>query len=290
MAGGQARLRAEVRNQGDAQAGQCRVAQDFAVVGGKAAGHGNDDAHAVHAGVAGNEAPGRGTLGARIVQAVVRGQVLRRGRGAVRGQVVRAGHEQRARGRQRPGHMGFGRRRDVAYGQIKPFQRQRAYLVRQVQLQPDLRMGTQEGRQARHELLARKGQRRRHAQQAARCGSQVAHAGEAVGNVLEGAARVVHQALARFGQAHAARGAGDQGDAGCTLQFGHALAHGRLAHAQARGGRGEAALLLQHDQPVQVAPQGLGLGIGFFICHAWIVQQIEQSIQAQRLGRQKAHF
>src|SRR5256885_5120656 len=63
--------------------------------------------------------------------------------------------------------------------------------VRQVQLQPDLRMGAQEGRQPGHELLAREGHGRGHAQQAARLGSQVAHARKAVGDVLEGAARLV---------------------------------------------------------------------------------------------------
>jgi hypothetical protein len=126
--------------------------------------------------------------------------------------------------------------------------------------------------QPRHQLLAREGHRRRDAHQPARHARQVAHAGKAVGDLLEGPAHVFHQPLARLGEPHAARGALHQWRAGRALELGDALAHGRLAHAQAQRRGREAALLRQHREPVQVRPQRLDI-LGF---HACIVQQDEQ--------------
>jgi len=103
--------------------------------------------------------------------------------------------------------------------------------------------------------------------------------------VVEGLLRLVDQALPSLGQAHAARGAPHQGHASHALQIGQALAHRGLAHPQARGGGCVAALLGEHAEPVQVAPEGRDfLGI-----HGWIVHYFEQSIQVWRLVRVQAH-
>jgi len=86
--------------------------------------------------------------------------------------------------------------------------------------------------------------------------------------VVEGLLRLVDQALPSLGQAHAARGAPHQGHASHALQIGQALAHRGLAHPQALRGGGVAALLRQHREPVQMAPQAFD----FLVFHACIVQ------------------
>ena len=151
--------------------------------------------------------------------------------------------------------MGVGCALGVADGQVKAFAGQGAQAVRQIQLDAHLRVSLEELRQQRHELLAGQRDGRGQANQATGLGRQVAHLREAVFDLLEGGAGVIDQLLPGLGQAHAAGGALHQGDLGGTLELGDALAHGGLAHAQTGGCGGEAALLGQHAQPVQVTPQ-----------------------------------
>ena len=149
----------------------------------------------------------------------------------------------------------------MADGQIKAFGGQRAQPVRQVQLDTHQGVITQEVRQMRHDLLACERHRGRHTQQALGAAGQIPHLHEALLNLLERRARLIDQTLPRLGQAHASGGPLHQCDAGQALQFGNALAHCRLAHAQPRCGSGVAALLRQGDQPVHMAPEFLLMGV-----------------------------
>jgi hypothetical protein len=107
---------------------------------------------------------------------------------------------------------------------------QGADLGRQVEFDRQLRVGPQEGRHQRHDVLPAQGHRRGYPQQAAGRVGQLAHAGKAALDLHEGLAGGLHQALAGFGETQAAGGATHQRHAGRQFELADALAHGGLAH------------------------------------------------------------
>ena len=278
----QGRLGAEIGQQRDAQPRHRRLSQRLAVVGAERSRHRHGDALSLRPAPAlgREEMPGRGVLRARVMQAVVSSQVLRRGGRALAPQVVAAGDQHRSRLAQRPGHMRVGGRCGVPDGEVEALGGQGIQAIGHVQFEPDLRMRAQELGEPGYQLLARKRHRRGDPHQPGGFVGEVAHAGETLRDALEGVAHAGHQLLACLGQAHAARGALHQRHARGPFQFGDVLAHGRLAHAQPLRGRGVAALLRQHREPVKVRPETFD----FFLVHAGIVHQSEQSVQARPLG------
>ncbi len=156
--------------------------------------------------------------------------------------------------------------------QVETLLRQRGELVGELHLDPHFRVGLQEGRDARDDLLAAQRHRRRYPQQAARLAGKIAHAGKTALDVREGVARGVRELLAGFRQPDAACGPLHQRHPGAALQLRDPLAHRPLAHAQAHGRGRVAAELTQHDQRVQVRPVGLFI----FVFHRGIVYFAKQ--------------
>ena len=186
------------------------------------------------------------------MQAVVRLQIQRGVRFASATQIGLGGHQDRLGGAQGPCHMGIGRVRGVANCQVKTFCGQGAQAIRQVQLNAHIGVVFQKFSQQGHQLLPGQGHRRGDSDQATGLLRQIAHLGKAVLDLLERGAGLVHQFLACLGQAQAAGGALHQRDFGGPLQLRNALAHRRLADAQALRRRGEAAQGAQHAEPVSL--------------------------------------
>ena len=78
----------------------------------------------------------------------------------------------------------------------------------------------------------------------------------------------------------------DVGRHGHVPQLGHALAHRGLADAEPIGRGREAALLGQHREPVQMAPELFD----FLLFHGLIVQYIKQYVQSGGLGSRAGDF
>ena len=128
-------------------------------------------------------------------------------------------------------------------------------------------------------MLTRKSHRRRHTQPATWCTGQITNLRKGLCDLLKRRTCVVHQALARLGQLHTARGTPHQRHAGNALQIRHVLTHGGLAHAQAGGRCGVSALLRQNREPMQAAPEF----VRFILIHASIVHHFEQSVHLHAL-------
>ena len=160
----------------------------------------------------------------------------------------------------------------VADRHVEAVAGQGADLGRQVELDRQFRVGPQEGRHQRHDVLAAQGHWCGHPQQAAGRVGELAHARKAALDLHKGLAGGIHQALAGFGKAQAAGGAAHQGHAGGGLELADAQAHGRLAHPQPGRRRGVAAGIGEHAKPMHMAPQGFDL----LFFHHCIVQYSEQ--------------
>ncbi len=143
----------------------------------------------------------------------------------------------------------------MPHGNVEALLRERAQAVGHIQLDLDLRVAAQELGQQRHQLLPGKRHRRGDAQEAARGTRKIADIGVAGCNLLECAAHRIDQLPAGIRQRRAARGALHERNAGSLFQISDVLAHRSLAHAEPRCSLAEAALLMQHDEPVQVLPE-----------------------------------
>ncbi|MNT23611.1 hypothetical protein D3C72_1590340 [compost metagenome] len=113
--------------------------------------------------------------------------------------------------------------------------------VLQVQLQPQVRVARHEGGDVRRDAGQREGQRRAHAQHAARARAHGRQRGVGLVQVVEDAREPLHVGRAGLGEAHAARGAVDQPHLQVRLQLGDVLADGRRRQPQLPRGAGEAA-------------------------------------------------
>nr|GEU28220.1 hypothetical protein [Tanacetum cinerariifolium] len=196
-----------------------------------------------------------GAAAATVVEhRLVVGQLGRVARLAVPGQVFGRGHHRARTAGQAPrGHGGVAERAQAQRHVGAAFQQIHVGIV-QHQVERQFGVLVQEGRQVRHDVQPRKGDRRARHQPAGQARAHAARALLGVGGGIERAARALIICQSRFGGRQAPARAQQQLHAQFRLQLRDQFGDRRLAHVQPPGGAREGARFHDVDQGVHGLP------------------------------------